>query len=403
MINPPDTSHGTLSAHLFAGVVALTIASGPAAAATITFKAGCLGGSRLRIAAVGDLLFHKKLQVQALKPSGRYSDFWQPVLPLLESAHITYGNLEGPAADGLARGGRKAKDPGRRFDNHVYQSSLEHLSFNFHPSVISDLKSNGFDVVSTANNHALDRGALGIDRTIANLRARGLPFTGTRMSKSKRATWSVTTSAKGFRIAWLACTYAINGMRDKNRQVALCFRNRATILAEISRLAASPSVDAVILTPHWGSENSHTPNRRQRALARAAIEAGAAAVLGAHPHVLQPWEKVMTKDGREGLVVYSMGNFISNQRQLMQRIGGIVFLDLVKTGRGKGQIAAAGHLPTWVRIDVNGHRVLPASAHAPKSAFRKSRKIWPAGNLVGTTLPIRLPRKCGPGPAAAQK
>jgi len=75
----------------------------------------------------------------------------------------------------------------------------------------------------------------------------------------------------------------------------------------------------VILVPHRGAEDSHHVLKRQKALARQALEAGAAAVVGSHAHVIQGWEKHVTDAGDEGLIIYSTGNFISNQRKMMQR------------------------------------------------------------------------------------
>ena len=185
----------------------------------------------------------------------------------------------------------------------VYGAPLKSLSFNFHPSVVGDLKSVGFDVISTANNHSMDRGQLGVDRTIEAFREYKLPFTGTRKRGESPKRWSTITKARGMSIAWLACSFSTNGLPDRKKQVLHCYRQTDEILSEIKALSADPKIDAVFLTPHWGEENWHRPGARQKKLGRQAIEAGALAVFGAHPHVLQPWEKVKTKDGQEGLIV----------------------------------------------------------------------------------------------------
>ncbi len=364
-------------------------------AQTLTFEHGCTAGTRVRIAAVGDLLFHNALQRRALTPTGTYRQFWQPVQPVLDAADIVYGNLEGPAAEGVTAGGIAVKDPGRTFDGRVYGMTPGALVFNFHPSVIADLKVSRFSVVSTANNHAADRGALGIDRTIDGLRRAGIAFTGTRKRDEPDARWSTVTSAKGLTIGWLACTYSTNGMPDRGGQVLNCYRDREVVMGELRRLAADPVVDAVILTPHWGHENTHQPLASDRAYARAAIDAGADAVLGAHPHVLQPWEKHVTQGGRDGLIVYSLGNFISNQQRPAQRSGVIALIDVVKgEGQPKARIAAAGFVPTWVDFPAAGHRVTDmkgdgAAKHAPLAA---TLQVLPRGNRVtGATLDT-LPR-----------
>jgi poly-gamma-glutamate capsule biosynthesis protein CapA/YwtB (metallophosphatase superfamily) len=371
------------------------------AAETITFDNGCVQGQRIVVAAVGDLLFHRLLQRQALTPTGRYSDFWQPVEQVIRQADLSYGNLEGPAAESLAAGGREITDPGRRLDGRAYDSVLRTLNFNYHPSVVKDLKAAGFSVISTANNHAYDRGPLGVDRTVQAFEREGLPHIGTRRRDSKSDTWGVVTEAKGVKVAWLACTWGLNGMRDPERQVLHCYRDKPTVLSEIKRYYDDPTIDAVILTPHWGVENSATPLASDRRFAREAIMAGASAVIGAHPHVLQPWEKVKLDDGREGIVMYSNGNFVSNQRRPQQRAGVISLVELTKPAEGKARVSAVGYIPTWVEI-TNIHRVVEMRQGGPFGV----PKVLPPGNRVTAKNFQNLPKHCpaqvsGNGGAAA--
>lgn len=372
-------------------VVTVLCISRAAGAETMTFSAACKPGKRIVIAAVGDLLFHNSLQQRALSRKSGFRPFWKPVARVIADADIAYANLEGPTAQGVAAGGRKMRDPGRRVDRRVYGYRLPYLSFNYHPSLLSDLLTAGFDVVSTANNHGLDRGALGVDRTIDNLDGIKLSFTGTRSRKDMSRAWSTVVEARGISVAWLACTYSTNGIPDRNGQVLFCYKQRDEVLKEIARLTADPKIDAVILTPHWGNENSHHPNPRQRQLARAAIDAGAAAVIGAHPHVLQPWTTYVTEHDREGFIAYSLGNFVSNQRRLPQRVGLVLLLQLVKVGQAKAEVAAAGYIPTWVSIG-NEHQV--GEAPDRSWAMKHSKRILPSGNQVTRETWQALPRSC---------
>lgn len=376
----------------------LLASAGFASASTLTFKAGCDGGDKITIAAVGDLLFHKKLQVQAYRKGGTFTRFWKPMEPLLKAADITYGNLESPAAHGVSRWGRNIKDTGRRYGK-VYSAELKPLLFNGHPSLIGELVQSGFDVVSTANNHAFDRGTLGVDRTIENLEIGELPFTGTRKSGETERRWSAVTYAKGFGIAWLACTYAVNVPVKGQEQVLRCYKDREQVLDEIAARNAEPDVDAVILVPHWGAEDSHHVLKRQKALARQALEAGAAAVVGSHAHVIQGWEKHVTDSGDEGLIIYSTGNFISNQRKMMQRAGLVALLELSRQPGEKARVSAAGYVPTWVVIDGNvNHRAVVNTGKSawPNAALKKTHQLLPEGNYVpsGTQWPPALPRDC---------
>ncbi len=362
---------------------------------TVEFANSCAKGDRLTIAAVGDMLFHKVLEQQALTPTGNYRDFWKPLATVLASADLTYANFEGSAADGITSGLDIVKDPGREWNNRVYSSPVLTLSYNYHPSVIDDLLTSGFDVVSTANNHALDRGSIGIDRTVFNMQKRGMAFSGTRHRLSPDQPFSIVTAVKGLNVAWLACTFSTNGFPDRKGQVLNCFSQRHEVLDEIKRLVASPEINAVILTPHWGQEGSVAPEKRQRTLAKEAIEAGATAVVGTHPHVVGPWEKVTASDGREGLVIYSTGNFISNQRKPEQRIGELALLELTKEpGATKMRLTAAGYISTYVDI-TNVHRVGEASR-------KQVSPVLPSGNRVFTSDLPKLPRTCAAGETVAE-
>lgn len=313
----------------------LELAGGP-----LKFDQACAEGDQLTIAAVGDVLIHGRLQKQAFASTVGFESLWQDASDLLGAADVTYANLEGPTAAGVDARGRDVPDPGERFDDVVYSS---YPMFNYHPRLLDDLMASGVDVVSTANNHTLDRWALGADRTLEALTARGLPHTGSRRSDGTGA-WHAYTEAKGFKIAWLACTYGTNGIPDRKDQVLLCYEDRDTVLATIRSLAAEEGVDAVIVTPHWGSEYQANPNQKEVALAHAMIDAGALAVLGSHPHVLQPWERYVAPDGREGFVIYSLGNFVSGQTHLPRRSTLLLYLGLTRTADG---------------VVVNGARYVP--------------------------------------------
>jgi poly-gamma-glutamate synthesis protein (capsule biosynthesis protein) len=394
-------------------ITALLVLSGTCPAAwaqtpapqSIFFRDACASGDRVTVAAVGDLLFHFNLQQQALAKDSSFARLWQPVAPILRRADIVYGNLEGPAARGVTPGGQEiklapAKDD-RAYDRRFYSGGESGvLVFNFHPSAVADVRAGGFDIVSTANNHAADRGPLGIDRTIDALEAAGLAHTGTRRQgeSAQARPWGTITRAKGFAVAWLACTYGTNGMPDPHAQVLGCFGPRVepavAVLDEIARLAADPGIDAVILTPHWGNEYQSHPDESQRRLAHAAIEAGAAAVVGSHPHVLQPWERYEAPDGREGLIVYSSGNFISAQLRVEQRSGLISLLEFTREPGGRARLTAAGYVPTWVDF-ASPWRVVENAGTVSPAALASTMRLLPPGNRVQPGVSGALPKACG--------
>jgi len=109
------------------------------------------------------------------------------------------------------------------------------------------MPTSGVDVVSTANNHALDRHSLGADRTIESLDHYGLAHTGTRRSDGS-GSWYTTTTAGNIRIAWLACTYGTNGIRDAEHQVPGCYRDRSKVLSLVEELAHRQDIDVVFVS-----------------------------------------------------------------------------------------------------------------------------------------------------------
>jgi poly-gamma-glutamate synthesis protein (capsule biosynthesis protein) len=297
------------------------------------------------IAAIGDVLMHHELQKQAYASPDGFGVLWSGVADLLARTDLTYANLEVPIATGLTKDG-PGEDPGKRFDNAVYTG---YPFFNAHPSLASDLAKAGVDIVSTANNHALDRGSDGLVRTLDALDGAKILHAGTRRTADEP--WHAETVAKGMRIAWLACTLHTNFGKDDRGQVLHCFKQTDLVLDQVKTLAARDDIDAVIVTPHWGKEYDPVPQTKQRELAERIVDAGATAVIGAHPHVLQPWEKVTTKDGREAFVHFSLGNFAHHQRSLDRRSSIILVLGLAPQPGGKAKVVGARYIPINVRME----------------------------------------------------
>lgn len=312
------------------------------------FARACEAGDRITIAAVGDLLLHHELQIQAYAAPEGFLAIWGGVQDLVTRADVAYANFEGAAAAGLNRRGVAVADPGKKFDKVVYTS---YPRFNYHPSLVDDLVRTGFDVVSTANNHALDREPPGVDRTIAALDKGGLKHTGTRATTAAAdAPWHAITESKGVRVAWLACAHHTNQIPDPHGQVLGCY-DKGRVEEVVRTLAADPAIDAVIVTPHWGKEYKPEPDAAQRSFAGRLAEAGATAVIGAHPHVLQPWEVRRTKDEREVLVMYSLGNFASHQPELPRRSSMVLYVGLTRPPGKKAFVHGVRYVPLHVRQD----------------------------------------------------
>lgn len=346
------------------------------------FDKACDPGDQLMIGAVGDVLLHGPLQKQGY--SKGFGSIWSSLSEFIKGPDLMYANLEGPAALGVSKGGKSVKDPGIVFDGSVYSG---YPMFNYNPVIVTDLKDSGFDLVSTANNHAMDRGELGVLRTIEALRAHNLPFTGTRTSGDEDF-FTVMENAE-FKTLWIACTFSTNGLPDKKDLVLDCFDTGR--VSQIIKTYKS-KVDAVIVTPHWGEEYHLTPNTQQKNFGHQWLEDGALAVIGSHPHVPQTWEKYKTKDGREGLILFSLGNFISNQTSVNKQSSLMLFLGLTKNN-GKTWINGVRYLPIYMNratpysVVASNHIAKPsaeqkASLKLIKDMYGSERIVEPGEDVI---------------------
>lgn len=375
--------------------------------AAVTFGQGeaaaCVPADRaVTVLAVGDVLLHDTVQQWAARePEGLLPAF-EPVRPFVQGADVAVANLEGPAALAVAPGGRAMKNaPTVRFDKVAYSG---YPMFNYHPAVVTELARTGFQVLQTANNHALDRGSLGADLTLQAIDAAGLRRTGTRASTQPDAPWHTTVEvrrgAARHTLAFVACSYGTNGMPDPARQVLLCHDQKDELLATVRGLHARTDVQAVIVLPHWGQEYQSRPDARQQALARELADAGATAIIGTHPHVVQPLARLQAADGREVAVAWSLGNFISHQVGVERLSSMLLALALVPatgpSGEARLQPRALGWIPIRTRT-APAFAVLPLEgATDPDSrlALAHLRRTLPEENLHPARLPFWGHRAC---------
>lgn len=344
-----------------------------------TFVNACVRSqSQIVISSVGDIMMHDPIQ-RHIYAYG-FSNLISQVLPYMQAADINYGNLESPLADTLVgiSGSAAKSDPGRVYDDYVHS---DFPAFNAHSSIASEV-AQIFDVVSTANNHSLDRGTKGADLTIDALNRAGLKYSGT-IKRGQAEQWYTIVRAGSFNVAYISCTFGTNGIPDSGGQVFNCFRDKVQLLAYVKALRNAQGVDAVIVTPHWGdAEYTNTPDARNKTLGRQLIDAGATAVIGTHPHVIQPMERYVSQDGREGVIVYSTGNFISNQffkDRAQTRMGLMVFLGLSKS-RGQTWVNGVKYMPIWMQS--GPYQVVPmrTSSSVPASMYTLASKLLDPGN-----------------------
>jgi poly-gamma-glutamate synthesis protein (capsule biosynthesis protein) len=307
------------------------------------------------IAAVGDILLHTELQKKAAEEND-FSYLWKDLKEFLDITDITYANLEGPSAFNEPRSGSGAKSLEvassiwnescykkefyhRNVENNIGFNYSSYPCFNYHPDLVTDLKFSGFNLLSTANNHSLDRRSRGLDKTINALTNQEMDFVGTRKKDDPSTNnWILRNQINGIKLSWISCTYGTNGITDVHNQVLNCFDSAgneyitATIRQEVQ------SGRTVIILPHWGAEYSPnielnvniSANTRQKEFAYKWIGLGVKLIIGNHSHAFKKFERIMHHAGNEGVVLYSLGNFVSNQGNPAQRATGIAFLKIEK-------------------------------------------------------------------------
>lgn len=311
----------------------------------------------LTLAAVGDIMMHSP-QFPAYYDSrtGLYdfTSYFKSVKPYIDSADLAWANLETPLL-----GGEK--------------EYTGYPMFNAPPELADALQWSGFDIVTTANNHALDRRGKGAMKTLDVLKSRGFVTRGTYESQWA-ASQTTIVEKNGIKLGILAYTYGTNGIPLPQAQPYLVdLIQEEKILQDIKRTREA-GADAVAIALHFGNEYEHVPNEAQQRLARSLAAGGADLILGSHPHVLQPYERIQVQepDGstREAVIMYSLGNFISNQRGEQKDVGCIFHVTFQKDLQGHTAIIDTSALPTWVdRSGKSGayhYEVIPLAAELMK-------------------------------------
>ena len=225
-------------------------------------------------------------------------------------------------------------------------------TFNTPEALAYNLKDLGFDVLTTSNNHSLDKGYKGIESTIKYLDDADIAHTGTFTSEESQNT-IVCKNVKGVKIAFLSYTYGTNGIPvPSGKEYCINLIDKDLIKKHIE-LAKQEEPDLICVSMHWGVEYRTTPTDEQKDLADFLFNNGVDVILGNHSHVLEPMEKrkVTLEDGTEkdGFVIYSLGNFISGQVKEFTRDTAILNISITKHGdTGKISIDDVNYTPLYM-------------------------------------------------------
>ncbi len=302
----------------------------------------------IRLMFTGDIMIHGPQLEAAYNEGSETYDFDESFLfvkKIFRNADFVIGNLETTLGT----------EP---YSGYPY--------FSAPPELATALKKAGFTHLVTANNHACDKGKEGIVRTIENLNKRQIGHTGTYASAAcKEENPFLILQKKGIKIILLNYTYGTNGLPVPSGTYVNLI-DKAQIKQDIAT-AKSQHPDEIIVFLHWGEQYRAFPSEKQKEIEKFLHEQGIRIIIGSHPHVIQP---IKFEKGK--LTVYSLGNFISNQRNF-PRDGAFIFqMDMTKEN-GKTKIIRAGYIPVWVykyaEYGKNNFEILPVDEFITESSY----------------------------------
>lgn len=298
---------------------------------------------RITLLFAGDLMQHQGQIDAARTPDGYdYSDCFALVKKEIEKADVAIGNLE------VTLGGAPYKG---------------YPCFSAPDEYLSAIQAAGFDVLLTANNHCLDSRQKGLERTITMLDSLKIPYCGTyKDEEARRQRYPLLIEKNGFRIVLLNYTYGTNGLTVTPPNV-VNYIDYVSMAEDIAK-AKSMQPDAIIACMHWGEEYKLLPNADQKQVADWLLAQGVTHIIGGHPHVVQPMElRTDSAGGGQHLVVYSLGNFISNMSAKNTDGGLMVKLELEKDSVTR--LANCGYCMVWCSRPVlsgkKNHRLIPVN------------------------------------------
>lgn len=290
------------------------------------------------LTAIGDIMCHNTQYMDAYNAdTGKYdfSYVFEDIEYYIKNSNITVANLETTFA---------GEDVG--YSNYPRFNTPDTLAYN--------LKKLGVDVLSTAGNHSLDYGFDGLSRTIDVLDKADISHAGTYQTQEERDT-IVFKYVKGIKIAFLNYAYGTNGITiPSDKSYCINLIDEELIKKDIET-AKSQEADIIVASVHWGTEYSTVPNDTQNELADFLFQNGVNIILGTHPHVLQKMEKrtVTLEDGttQDGFIIYSLGNFISDQNADNTRTSIILDLQITKHTDDSITIDDVNYTPIYMYKD----------------------------------------------------
>lgn len=298
---------------------------------------------------IGDVMMHEKQLHYDCAP------FLEKIRSRLEGADLAVANMEFTLA-------------GPPFTGYP--------AFSAPDSYAAYAASCGIDVFLTANNHILDKGVKGLRRTLERYRemkdSSSVFFTGTSGDSLEAvATYPLILAVKGVRIAFVNFTYGTNA-HTSAAWPKVNLMEKPDIGEAMDR-AKKRGADFIVALPHWGEEYRLNHSKKQEEMAAWLSSAGADAIIGAHPHVVQDSTLMRNADGRDVPVFYSLGNAVSNMSARDTRLELMVTLRFLKDSRGEVSMLPPKAEYLWCTLP---GRLSDSYATIPVADFIGKRNLW---------------------------
>jgi poly-gamma-glutamate synthesis protein (capsule biosynthesis protein) len=316
-----------------------------------------VNSQKISLLFLGDIMGHDE-QIWAAEDrqnhTYNYDSIFKYIRPVISDSDVAIANFEVTLAGQPYRG---------------------YPQFSSPSALAAACKNAGIDCFVTANNHAADRGNNGITGTIYRLDSLRIQHTGTFTDQASRDSLQpLMIREKGFSIALLNYTYGTNGIKVSPPPVVNLL-DKSLITSDIQK-AKRNKPDMIILFIHWGTEYDTIPSASQVSLADYFFSQGVDLVIGSHPHVIQKmlWYKKDTVN-KDRVVVFSLGNFVSNQRRPKTDGGSMARIEITRDGKSV-YVSNTGYYLTWVYTPIEKYRkkffVLPCSEFENRPQFFKN-------------------------------
>jgi len=275
----------------------------------------------IHVVAVGDNLVqtavYRNAQRHATDGTYDFLPLYENVRDIIESGDISIINQETLIANG------------------EYEVSGSNFNFNSPVELGDDMIDLGFNVFTLANNHLMDKGTGGLEATLdywdARVELHDIVVCGAYRNEYDMNNIR-TMTVDGVTFAFLSYTEHLNGYSIPSDSELRVVRTSETDVMQEQIERAEEIADVVIVSAHWGVEDTHTVSEDRKLLARDMVEWGADVIIGHHPHTAETMEFITRTDGTKGFVYYSLGNFISAQTDNFNLVGEIADFDVVIDG-----------------------------------------------------------------------